>query len=449
MGGSLVTILFQQAIYGSFPFWDKGYAVLARSEGCHDDWVADFTRMCQSLGQPPSEAHPLVDHLILAKKLPSGPWVIAMGSAQGSDDRGRPGAWAFHGIFLSGREYRRAGASPFRFKENFIRDFHSGMQLKAGVIHLSKMDDQVIDVPMLNPFWGQLLAKGCKLRLLTDDPLELQSLESIWNQGSSKSRTKRSITTWAFRPEVDFDLAGVAPSRWPDSVVRKSRRMWAVTPEELQSEAHGPVDLKKWSIQRIGWAVGAITLIFMGMIVFWPVGNGGSENRVSNQLQPENRPPLSTDFQGPPEPANLKAAVNEQLADWCDRLELDQADGLRPPVAYAKLIASSVRYAGPPVASGRAESFRKIQPWPEVAAESANGSSVYALSVLAWCVNVPDLQIKAREIHSPAEVRQWFEALRERLLPDDLTDLAKSASEQNGPEWVEFRFHLNRLMRLK
>ena len=189
--------------------------------------------------------------------------------------------------------------------------------------------------------------------------------------------------------------------------------------------------------------------MIMGMIVFWPAGNDGSENRVASQFEPENRPPLPTDFQGPPEPANLKAAVNEQLADWCDRLELDQAEGLRPPVAYAKLIASSVRYAGPPVASGRAESFRKIQPWPEVAAESANGSSVYALSVLAWCVNVPDLQIKAREIHSPAEVRQWFEALRERLLPDELNDLAKTASEQNGPEWVEFRLHLNRLMRLK
>ena len=74
---------------------------------------------------------------------------------------------------------------------------------------------------------------------------------------------------------------------------------------------------------------------------------------------------------------------------------------------------------------------------------------LYALSVLAWCVNVPDLQIKAREIHSPAEVRQWFEALRERLLPDELNDLAKPASEQNDTEWVEFRFHLSRLMRLK
>jgi hypothetical protein len=320
------------------------------------------------------------------------------------------------------------------------------MLLKAGVIHLSKLDDHVIDVPVLNPLWGEHLAKGCKLRLLTDDPLELQSLESIWNQGSSKSRTKRSITTWAFRPEVDFDLAGVAPSRWPDSVVRKSRRMWAVTPEELQSEAHEPFGLKKWSIQRIGWVVGAIALMIMGMIVFWPVGNDGSENLVASQFEPENRPPLSTDFQGHPEPANLKAAVNEQLADWCDRLELDQAEDLRSPVASAKLIVASIRYTGPPVASDRAELFRKIQLWPDVAAD---GSSVYALSVLAWCVNVPDLQIKAREIHSPAEVRQWFEALRERLLPDDLTDLAKSASEQNGPEWVEFRFHLNRLMRLK
>jgi hypothetical protein len=64
-------------------------------------------------------------------------------------------------------------------------------------------------------------------------------------------------------------------------------------------------------------------------------------------------------------------------------------------------------------------------------------------------VNVPDLQQKAREISSPAEVRQWFQALRERLLPDVGNDQEKIGVDQNDPEWIEFRFHLNRVMRLK
>ena len=84
-------IAYEQAVYGSFPFWDKGYAVLARSENCRDEWLRDFTHLCQLLGQPPSEAAPVVDKLILAKKLPSGPWLVCQGSAQGCDDRGRTG----------------------------------------------------------------------------------------------------------------------------------------------------------------------------------------------------------------------------------------------------------------------------------------------------------------------------------------------------------------------
>jgi hypothetical protein len=449
MGGSLVTILFQQAIYGTFPFWDKGYAVLARSEGCHDDWITDFTHLCQSLGQPPSEAKPEVDHLILAKKLPSGPWVLAMGSAQGCDDRGRPGAWAFHGIFLSGREYRRAGASPFRFKECFIRDFHAGMQLKAGVIDLSGIEAQACDDRMIDPTLIQHLVKGYKLRLLTDNLLELKSLESIWNQGPSKLRGNRSITTWAFRPEVEFDLSGISPSRWPDSLPRKSKSMWAIMPEELQFQAQEPVGRIRLP-KKIGLVIATILVLIVGLIAFWPVKNSGLETRGHNPMEPQNQaPPKASDFQNHPEPANVTAAVIEQLADWCDRLEVDQGEVLRDPLAYAKLIASALRYTGPSVAGVHARKFSRVQLWPESAVVQTDSSAVYALSVLAWCVNVPDLQQKAREISSPAEVRQWFQALRERLLPDVGNDQEKIGVDQNDPEWIEFRFHLNRVMRLK
>ena len=41
--------------------------------------------------------------------------VIVRVSPQGDDDHGRPGALAFHGLFVSARDYRRAGADPFAF----------------------------------------------------------------------------------------------------------------------------------------------------------------------------------------------------------------------------------------------------------------------------------------------------------------------------------------------
>jgi len=47
-------VRFEQAVYGSFAFWDQGYAVLARSPGCRDEWVADFRTACQKLGERPA-----------------------------------------------------------------------------------------------------------------------------------------------------------------------------------------------------------------------------------------------------------------------------------------------------------------------------------------------------------------------------------------------------------
>ena len=37
-----VRVRFEQAVYGSFPFWDRGYALLAHSPGCRPEWLAEF-----------------------------------------------------------------------------------------------------------------------------------------------------------------------------------------------------------------------------------------------------------------------------------------------------------------------------------------------------------------------------------------------------------------------
>ena len=49
-----VVIRYEQAVYGSFPFWDKGYAILARSPGCRDEWLADLKAACQRYGERPA-----------------------------------------------------------------------------------------------------------------------------------------------------------------------------------------------------------------------------------------------------------------------------------------------------------------------------------------------------------------------------------------------------------
>ena len=49
-----MTIRFEQAVYGSFPFWNRGYGVLAHSTGCRPEWLAELRDVCQRYGEPPT-----------------------------------------------------------------------------------------------------------------------------------------------------------------------------------------------------------------------------------------------------------------------------------------------------------------------------------------------------------------------------------------------------------
>ncbi len=73
-----VNVRFEQAVYGSFPFWNRGYAVLAHSAGCRPEWLAELRTACQRCGEPPAGLIP-ADSLF-ALRLQCGP----------VDDRGRP-----------------------------------------------------------------------------------------------------------------------------------------------------------------------------------------------------------------------------------------------------------------------------------------------------------------------------------------------------------------------
>src|SRR5262249_4885253 len=114
-------VRYEQAVYGSFPFWDKGYAVLAQSPGCRPEWLADLRAACQRYGAPPRGV--AASGAWFCLRLPSGPWAIVGVGSPGSDDRGRPGALAFHALFLAPRDYRRAGHDPFALAAALRRDW--------------------------------------------------------------------------------------------------------------------------------------------------------------------------------------------------------------------------------------------------------------------------------------------------------------------------------------
>ncbi len=109
------TVRYEQAVYGSFPFWHRGLrpagalaglpaGVAGRPSGRPASGTAS-----RRAGDADAAAGAL-----FALRLPDrGPWMVVGVCPQGADDHGRPGALAFHGLFVEPREFRKAGFDPF------------------------------------------------------------------------------------------------------------------------------------------------------------------------------------------------------------------------------------------------------------------------------------------------------------------------------------------------
>src|SRR5206468_12007351 len=103
--------------------------VLARSPGCRSGWAADVLAACRKFGEAPAGVTPLP--ALFSLRLPSGPRAVVGVGPQGADDRGRPGALAFHALLVEPRDYRRAGSNPFAFAGALRRDWSAGTSLDA------------------------------------------------------------------------------------------------------------------------------------------------------------------------------------------------------------------------------------------------------------------------------------------------------------------------------
>jgi hypothetical protein len=204
-----VTVRYEQAVYGSFPFWDKGYAVLAQSPGCRPAWISDLRTACQRFGERPRAVAVAELHSLFALRLASGPWMIAGVGSPGRDDHGRPGALAFHALFLSPRDYRRAECSPFALAGALRTDWNApASSLPSGTWTITPPDPATTPTyPQAEPIVAALV-RGQRVALEAAAPIDALARQ-VWQALPERVRQKASVATWAFANGNQFDLVAL------------------------------------------------------------------------------------------------------------------------------------------------------------------------------------------------------------------------------------------------
>jgi hypothetical protein len=206
-------IRFEQAVYGSFPFWHRGYSLLCRSDGCHPEWLAEMRAVCQRYGEPPTgttEADSL-----FALQLKCGPWMIVGVHPQGFDDQDRPGATAFHALFVGPWAYRWAGADPFAFTGAIRRDWIPADQdrrMSTGTCTLGPKttadSNPAADGDARLPLIVSALTLGRRVVVQSIEPIDGLA-RSVWPRLSHSVRRRTSVATWAFDNANNFELVAL------------------------------------------------------------------------------------------------------------------------------------------------------------------------------------------------------------------------------------------------
>ena len=343
-------ILLEQLVYGSFPFWDRGYDILARSPGCRDEWAADVLAACRRFGEAPSGVTP--SGALFSLPLASGPRAVVGVEPQGLDDRGRPGALAFHALLIDPRDYRKAGSNPFAFAGALRRDWSAETALDTIFWTVERPPPGPPADPRARKI-VEALSTGRRVALESAVPIDDLARE-VWPGLPESIRRKGSVATWAFGNANRFDLvalprlAGVELDRSyvdPASIDAEPPSTPADGPD-----ADGPGDLESPGARPrtpatrrlplykgVLAAVGLVGLVAAGLA--WqasgrPRGSGPSTDpRSATSIEPD--PPL-----GPETRARIVAGL-ETLAD---RFEVG---GSNDPGDLMAEIASKVHYRGP------------------------------------------------------------------------------------------------------
>lgn len=210
-----VKVAYEQAVYGSFPFWNRGYAALARSSGCRPEWLAALKAACQRYGERPAGVADA--EALFTRRIDRGPWMIVGVSPQGDDDAGRPGALAFHALFVGPWTYARAGADPFAFAGLFRSDwgpgdldatFPPGRAIVQRASYRASSDPTPFAAAEQRHAIVEALSRGRRVVVQSAGPIDAVARE-VWRALPLRVRLRASVATWAFDNANRFDLVAL------------------------------------------------------------------------------------------------------------------------------------------------------------------------------------------------------------------------------------------------
>ena len=204
------SIGYEQAVYGSFPFWARGYAMLSASEGCPPAWRDAMKRACARFGDRPAGVGPF--RSLFALPVDRAAWMVVQVDSLGCDDQGRPGALAFHALFVSPWSYRRAGACPLAFAPAFRTDWGPADQdapLPRGWVKPVSLGRSAADPPdpRVAPI-VEALSRNRRVVVSTPEPAD-ELVRSVWGELPGRVRRRTRVATWAFSNANAFDLVAL------------------------------------------------------------------------------------------------------------------------------------------------------------------------------------------------------------------------------------------------
>ena len=364
----LITIRFEQAVYGSFAFRPDGYAMLASSPGCRPQWLADFRTACQRIGEQPAGVPDRTS--LFATRLSTGPWCIVGVFPQGSDDRGRPGALAFHGLFLSGRDYRTLGASPFPLTTALRGQWSESQTLDSG---LGAFVPEPPGIPGHHHEPADRIAKalrlGWKAGVESPEPGD-ELARDVWQRLPLRFRKRLSLATWAFGNGNGFDLF-IGPKLAGVAFDSRTIQIELDAPSAQESALRSRSLFQAHRVIALGVLAAGLALTVFAVWLSLQLRETADEpsrpaavspkaalKPVSTRAEPS--PAISVDEEISPDE---RERLVEALVHMNDRFGLSEGDplpqdGRSDPSALMNHLASRLRYDGPFLSESDREALR-------------------------------------------------------------------------------------------